>query len=419
MKTHLVLLFCLFTSACFSTNEEAGAGAPSLDTTETALTTGAVIGAGVGAIVGSTAGEAGVGMVLGTIAGATSGGLIGKSIQIEEERIDKLDAHAGINTKKQKSSRSSLSETLWASAATYDKDDQNTPGYNNRPSGTKGIASKYVSPTADESFNRVPVNKFDSGRVVQLRQNSQVPQVPKTIESSNIVPTPSFVQKTTNTLSFNDRTQNELPLAATAPKIELQKPRPELPAFNAVPIRRPSLDNPDASSKYANLKAAAKTISPETTASSRSRLKEVAPKPIAVVEESKKTITKVATEAPKVVEAEVEKVETKVVETVVAKKVSAPQIETKKSTSVCSAGAKDFERASNASSDSDKVFYLRRVNLACPKETSSRIQLGKVYSKLGLKEEAKKEFNTVLELEPSNESAQDEMSIMMLDSRKN
>ena len=110
------------------------------------------------------------------------------------------------------------------------------------------------------------------------------------------------------------------------------------------------------------------------------------------------------------------KVEEKVEPVAKAIKPVAPQVT---HTSVCDAGSKDYDRASNASSDSDKVFYLRRVILACPKEAGPKLQLGKVYSKLGLKDEAKKEFNSVLEVDPANESAQDEMSIMMLDSRKN
>lgn len=406
---YVVFLILLLSMACTANNPDKGTGAPELDTTEAGLATGAVIGAGVGALVGSTAGEAGAGLVLGSIAGATSGGLIGKSIEGQEKRIDQHDARSGINTRAKKdNSRSSLSETIWASSPSKN---------NNRPSGTKGIASRYVDPIESRDL----VKQDDD--VVQLRQDRQsAPSVPKVVSST-----------AKNTFSYKERNAtSNLPLA-TQPSIELQKPKPELPSFNAnndsrIPSRKPSLlDNnsmsraPDLKNKTLDTSARAKLneskldkaknpVIPEKT----EQVSALKSKTLPVVEDKK--LQNAVDDKAKEITSEVKnQVEDK---TTHAKSVS-DKAKSQVVSASCETGAKDYERAKSASSDSDKVFYLRRVIVACPKETSARLELGKVYSKLGLKDEAKKEFNAVLDKDPSNEAAQDEMSIMMLDSRKN
>lgn len=431
MKTLSKLLLCCVFVAC-STNQQAGTGTPELDTTETALATGAVIGAGVGALVGSTAGEAGAGVVLGSIAGATSGGLIGKGLENQERRIDKHDARSGLNTRTASASaRSSLAETIWSS------------GTNNRPSGSKGIASRYVNPgtTTDSDIIPSTTRLQPSEKFVQIRQERSVqdlPTTPKTISATSGSTTAK------STYSYTERNDSKFPAAATnlAPTIELQKPKPELPSLTAVPTRKPTLlgtaNLPTSSTldktkteKLAAIKLNADKVANKNVKdikeSSRAKLAEVKDKTAQKIEKNipveQKKVTDMA-KAPNVAlpaveevkEATQAKVEEKVEPVAKAIKPVAPQVT---HTSVCDAGSKDYDRASNASSDSDKVFYLRRVILACPKEAGPKLQLGKVYSKLGLKDEAKKEFNSVLEVDPANESAQDEMSIMMLDSRKN
>lgn len=447
---YVVLLVAVLCAACTANNPDAGTGVPELDTTETGIATGAVIGAGLGALVGSTAGEAGAGVVLGSIAGATSGGLIGKSIESQEKRIDQHDARAGINTKANNSSaRSSLSETIWASSPSTSQ--------NNRPSGTKGIAAKYVEPANTKS---AAYRQNDD--VIQVRQErGSVPSTPKTVSSSSAKSTYSYKERSVS---------SDLPPAVT-PSIELQKPKAELPAYkgDSIPSRKPSFSDSE------NIKSSA-TSDLALQQSARSKLKDTqkrvdsqslgadafAPAKVSSTKSTqekstvskstlaksedknemraKNTVSKNVDTAPienkqKVVATSVDSLADKgqvkdtttstvlpeaktirVEEKAAVAKAAAPQV---KAAATCEAGAKDYDRAVNASSDSDKVFYLRRVILSCPKDASARLQLGKVYSKLGLKDEAKKEFNAVLDNDPSNESAQDEMSIMMLDSRKN
>ena len=382
MKTLSSLLFCLLLSlsACLSSNKEAGSGVPELDTTEAGLTAGAVIGAGVGALVGSTAGEAGTGVVLGGIAGATSGGLIGRAIETQERRIDQHDSKGGINTNQEvESTRGRLVDKIWSNP------ELNTEY--NRPSGSKGVASRYVSPIGEEDI--VPARNLNNNteKLVQLRQDR------------------TYIDKIDT--SVKPARSNLPPAAKIEPRIELQKPKPELPSFSSVPTRKPSLDSSstDQVSRYSNLSANTKNATKDLASNARAKLNE--------------TTDKAQTNLPKAEVITAPKNPVKKIETSQSAKVVQAIQKKTEAISSCEAGSEDYQRVKNASSDSDKVFYLRRVILSCPKDTSARIQLGKIYSKLGLKDEARKEFNAVLDVDPTNESVQDEMSIMMLDSRKN
>lgn len=398
MLTRITLfVFSLCLLAC-STNDEAGSGLPDLDNTEAGVGAGALIGAGVGALVGSTAGEAGAGVVLGSIAGATSGGLIGKAIDGQERRIDQHDQKAGLNTKKKTSARGSLADTIWSSSNSN----------SNRPSGSKGRAAKFVEPLSDSNSldNDLISPPIKTSSFTQVKQERIIPSVPKTVSAnSKYLEQPTFISR-------KETSSAGLPVAKS-PTIELQKPKPELPVFSGPTVRKPTLGDSTGTLKTARI------INPPVSDDKKIIVAKETPKAKLAEPEIKKSIEKTETITNKVssldgVKQEVSTATSTKIETA---KVNAPVKAAV--ASVCESGQKDFDRAKKSASDSDKVFYLRRVILACPKNTDARVQLGQVYSRLGLKDEAKKEFKSVLESDPENESAQDEMSIMMLDSRKN
>ena len=81
----------------------------------------------------------------------------------------------------------------------------------------------------------------------------------------------------------------------------------------------------------------------------------------------------------------------------------------------CTEAEGEIARARNASSDADKLFYYRRAARLCPKEPSYHVEMGKVFNTIGRKEDAKFEFNKAIELDPENNLAQDELSVMQLD----
>ncbi len=85
----------------------------------------------------------------------------------------------------------------------------------------------------------------------------------------------------------------------------------------------------------------------------------------------------------------------------------------------CIEGETEAERARNATSEADKMFYYRRALRLCPKEPVYHIEMGRVYSEIGKSNDARFSFTKALELDPENEIAQDELSLLMLESDSN
>lgn len=87
---------------------------------------------------------------------------------------------------------------------------------------------------------------------------------------------------------------------------------------------------------------------------------------------------------------------------IVAKK-SAP------STPECAKAEEEATRATSSTSDADRLFYFRRALRLCPTEVSYHLELGKIYSSLGRIEDAEHEFRQVLEIQPSNGEAKQQL----------
>jgi hypothetical protein len=384
----LILFVFVFFSAC-STLRDSGVPAPEMDTTETGIATGAVLGAGMGAVIGATAGQVGAGAVVGGIAGGATGGVIGKALETNEKRLDAHDQKLGMDTRP--TGGASIRSRIWAPADELAYAD-------NRPSGTRGVAAKYVSPAdsgvviKSEEKRRVPVDPSTLSRKPETHHRKQAPQQVTQIHrdtGSRMNDIRSSETYTSRGAQASDYTEGALPRArqasggtASAPRIELQKPRPELPlAQNPPPVRTPG-----SGERAASVSRAGSTSAPSRSEQGRAML----------AEPKKQTLPQ---------------------------NVSSPARKTAKQDihvpAACDKGKNEIARAKNAASDSDKVFYLRRAILACPEDPSIRVELGKVYSRLGLKDDARKEFTKALDFDPSNESAQDELSIMMLDSHAN
>lgn len=78
----------------------------------------------------------------------------------------------------------------------------------------------------------------------------------------------------------------------------------------------------------------------------------------------------------------------------------------------CQGALKEAERGLHAGSDADRLFYLRRAARLCPSEPSYHVELGKLYSTIGKSEDAKYELRQAIDLDPSNQVARDELSIL-------
>ena len=76
------------------------------------------------------------------------------------------------------------------------------------------------------------------------------------------------------------------------------------------------------------------------------------------------------------------------------------------SISDCPPDAKqEYEHVKTAQSDSDKLFFLKRVLRLCGKNPAVRIELGKVYQSLGRVEDAKNEYRAALDIDPKSKDA--------------
>jgi len=80
----------------------------------------------------------------------------------------------------------------------------------------------------------------------------------------------------------------------------------------------------------------------------------------------------------------------------------------------CSDAASEVDRARNAASDTDKLFYYRRALRLCKDKPEYHVEIGRVYSSIGRREEAEFEFSRALEIDPEHRDAQDELTMLML-----
>ncbi len=401
----LIFFFPVFFTSC-STLRDAGVPAPEMETTETGIATGVVLGAGIGAIVGSTAGQAGAGAVVGGVAGGATGGVIGKALEVQEKRIEAHDQKLGMDTRP--TGGASMRSRLWAPA-------DETEYSNNRPSGDRGVAARHVSSVdsragnvSNVSLQNVSPQKRYPSQVTQIQRDtsdlyaSRKDQSPQREVSRVLTEEPINTKTSANSLG-----------AASAPRIELEKPRAELPPAQGLPpMRRPSFENARESAGE-NAQRSSLASPPQGT---EKRIALTPPPSSRVPSKQAPSRQEVEKKNKEEVKAKVALQKTAAPQTVTPVTPAKKTATTSAVKSTCEKGKSEVARARSAASDSDKVFYFRRAILACPEDSSLRVELGKIYARLGLKEDARKEFTKALDFDPSNESAQDELSIMMLDS---
>jgi hypothetical protein len=398
----------------------------SLTPAEKGVGVGAVVGAGLGALVGAGAGEPGAGVVMGSIAGATGGGLIGSSMdngdgmKAGKKRAklaspSKLSAKSRSRTLLGSSSvgreQSFLGPMIWDRAPEDAReieleDSSEIEIADNLPSGRKGIASKFSQikgpqfKSQNELSDDVPIKKEKvSVSVGKARLSENIIDKP-VIEMAK--PVESGLPKARVASIASDQLLDEKKTTITKVKPELLTTKKQVPVLPAV------------KSKEAVVKKTIE-IQPEKVTSEKLLVEKTLPKAVAklpvAVEEEVKKVEDTESADVKLPEA---KVEQKVdIQEKNAKLSNKPSVGAK-----CAKGESEIKRAMNSGSDSDKVFYLRRAILMCPEESSLRVELGKVYGRLGLKDDARREFTSAIDTDPANETAQEELSIMMLDGVK-
>jgi hypothetical protein len=398
----------------------------SLTSAEKGVGVGAVVGAGLGALVGAGAGEPGAGVVMGSIAGATGGGLIGSSMDSGDgtksgKKRAKLASPSKLSARSRSRAllgsssvgkeQSFLGPMIWDRSPEGDsevelEDSSEIETADNLPSGRRGIASKFAQIKGPQFKSQNELSED-----VSIKKEKVSASVAKARLSENIIDKP--------VIEMAKPVESGLPKARVASiasdqlmdekKTTIAKVKPELlTTKKQVPVL-PAVKSKEAIAKKA-IEIQPEKVTSEKLLGEKSLPKAVAKLPVAVEEEVKK-IEDTESADVKLPEAKVEqKVE---VQEKTAKVSNKPSVGAK-----CAKGESEIKRAMNSGSDSDKVFYLRRAILMCPEESSLRVELGKVYGRLGLKDDARREFTSAIDTDPANETAQEELSIMMLDGVK-
>jgi tetratricopeptide (TPR) repeat protein len=147
---------------------------------------------------------------------------------------------------------------------------------------------------------------------------------------------------------------------------------------------RPASSKSSILSSLANIVSQSQKSQVSTTASSAAR--EVSQEGIKIIKTEKRTVVEETEKVKDVAEKEV----------TVVKPRPAPKDPS------CVNAELEAERARNATTQADKLFYLRRASRLCTSFAGYHIEIGQVYAALGRKEDARFSYNKALELEPNN-----------------
>jgi len=107
-------------------------------------------------------------------------------------------------------------------------------------------------------------------------------------------------------------------------------------------------------------------------------------------------------------------VPTKVVkETPVPAPVAAtPSSQLRHSSPSCVEAENEAQRAREATSDADRLFYYRRALRLCGESSNYHLETGKAYASIGRVEDAAFEFRQAIDLDPNNQAAVQQLSII-------
>ncbi len=336
-----------------------------LSTTGVVAATGAVIGAGIGTIIGSATGNAGEGLVLGTAAGAATGALIGTKFEEQEELI--IEQREVMARQQEKiATHERKIKTL--------KIDVEDEYPNNRPS---------VLPKS------VPLSNYEGNPRAQKLADDLARNDSRARLKSN-------TNRKISTIKEESLPPAILPSKKEAEKIKVAKKLPE---------QMPTVVK----------------VLPKKELTKKEKIRKIANAPIVKPSDNRtKTLAEVANTAPKnmvkkVVDANnalgLPKQEKEKIATNIAKLSSSSKQPIKDSGS-CKDATVEAERAKQASSEADKLFYFRRAARLCPANPDYRVSIGQVYASLGKTEQARVEFEKAVELDPNNEIANEELSLM-------
>jgi uncharacterized protein YcfJ len=432
------------------------------------VATGAAIGAVTGLAIGSTSGNAGEGFLVGTTIGAAAGAGIGSALEGQEE---KLATHREeVNRQEQRIQQQGeeiqklrktvidgqfpISKFNAPSIGHATQDYSGSPSakvYGNGSRGRMAANSGIKQPlnVRETSLTSTAVRPKNTasrmqGSTVAGARRLEPPAMPTTTAARMATPPTTM----TKPLISPSATPPEAQFANSTPELTGTAVKTALPsterAVSTLPPATGALAAAATTSAATGLPPAATAIdeaSDETAGLEAEKTAMAAKLDKAKMSKEKVAMSGAATEKAKTKMASAEKsvaekTETKsptapaattsVVETKpemktaempteVAKATTEPQGSTPvKDDGGCAQADSEATRGREATSDADKLFYFRRAIRLCPTAANYYVEVGKVYVTIGRTEDAQHEFNKALELDPENEAAQNELSMIML-----
>ena len=356
--------------------------------------TGAALGGGLGLLIGSTTGNAAEGLALGTIAGTAAGAGIGRQLQLENDALEEQRELVVKQNEIINEQGRELEELKQGIGDRFDIPEFNQPsrmpdvGYQGSPQAKVWPAGE--SPiTVDLSGNQnnTQTTEYSRGRIASASDSVPVTSVPLSgpVSRAEDISPPQATLPGTNTPEATLPALGTTAVESGPAKTARRATSSELPKANTLP--------------RANTEMISETMAEDVVGD--------------VVEEEEK-IEEKAVETVKEVEEEKTRVMAAVTEETSKEPLKPAKAAMNIDRPVCTEAESEATRARGSASDADKLFYFRRAIRLCPEQADYYVELGKVYLNIGRTEEAQSEFSKALELDPENEAAQEELSMIML-----
>ncbi len=354
-----------------------------------AAATGAVIGGGLGAIVGSNSGSAGGGLVIGAAVGAAAGGLVGEGLENQRKDQEELELKAAQDEELLKANRRRIQEFQQGKDVAEKRASLGNPpakpGVINTPPGYKGNprAIKFTESHSESSFGQsdsivmAHPEPVRPARLAPKLETSPV-KLSRTKEVDLIVETPPSpaLQPATSDLKASTQKGPDLKGGLPPPRADEELPvtGESFTLSSAVETVQPP------ARKVTEIKPATELV--KAPAPATIDVKPIPPAPVAVEPAG---VEPVAVLVPAVKDTKAED---------------------------CARAEQEFGRAKNSVSDADKLFYLRRALRLCSGKTNYHLAIGRIYGRLGRVDDAEYEFKQVLDLEPGNSDAKQELTAL-------
>lgn len=357
---------------CSTFNDKTGLDVPApANKTAGGALTGAAVGGGLGLIVGSTSGNAGEGMLVGSLAGGALGAGIGAKLDRDERSTQELarDTTVRADEREQVNQLNTLRQ----------ENTDTTKSFYDAPVHTPVLSpeKELSSPSKASSSKSSRAQSFSSQTSSKQTSVTQSPRARMSSGDITYLSKPSGLRKGT---PFSAAAASSAAPAAGSERISLAsvKKTPSTTAAKAVSAVKPVSGRADSTVDPAKPDSfALKPASQKSDASAASGL----PPAASESTEPKTEATDAGAKPPK-------------------------------DLANCKDAVKEAERGLHASSDADRLFYLRRAARLCPTEPSYHVELGRLYGTIGKNEDAKYELRQAIDLDPNNQVARDELSII-------